>query len=705
MLRPPDRVAAPVASGRRPGRAATPAPRLRERLVPWIFAAKTTAAALIALLIAFHLNLDQPYWALLSVFIVAQPKDGMVLAKSFYRVIGTVVGAIVALVLVALFAQERVLFLGGLALWIGLCTFASLYGRNWAAYGFVLSGYTVAIIGIPAALDPGNAFFTAVGRVTEISLGIAVAAGISHLVLPMSLAGSLRQAIDDARAELCGYSLAVLGARDGAPFHAKLLGRAVAIGNLGAAVVFEDRALRDRADTLRQLVVKLLGVIDIAQVLSREITTLRRDDPIGVAAIDEATMTARRAIEAWRDGAIDAAALGRRFGEADQQLPSLWRFCDDPAASADELMRRIAILGVLRRFFAAMLAYAAADAAVAAGERLTGRRAAVGPVGDFAGAAWAGLRAALAVVLVSGFWIVADWPHGATATTLAAVATARLASMGHAVPIAKAAVLIFSLSAIPAFIVVEMLLPLSSGFAMFALIVAPVLFVCAFLMALERVMIIGFLSALLFASVGTFQNRMAYDPVGFINTSIAAIVAAAVALVLWAIVAPESSAAARRRFARTARRLLDDAAAPRLAIGRSEFETAMSAALARLRGHVAPDRPAEMAALDAGTALLIAGRELVRLREGSRSSPAWTALEHVIAAAARKHGPRRLDRLRRAVEAAAEQCLTALRDGALNAEQVQAAARGIVALAIIREELARGAALLAGEETEALHAA
>jgi uncharacterized membrane protein YccC len=128
-------------------------------LIAWIFAAKTTASGLIALLVAFTFNLDQPYWALLTVFIVSQPlQSGQVLAKSSYRIIGTVIGAVVALLLVALFAQERVLFLGALALWIGLCAFGSQYTRNFAAYSFVLSGYTVAIVGIPGALDAGNAF-------------------------------------------------------------------------------------------------------------------------------------------------------------------------------------------------------------------------------------------------------------------------------------------------------------------------------------------------------------------------------------------------------------------------------------------------------------------------------------------------------------------------------------------------------------------
>ena len=50
------------------------------------------------------------------------------------------IGAGVALLFVALFAQERVLFLGALALWIGLCAFGSQYARSFAAYSFVLSG-------------------------------------------------------------------------------------------------------------------------------------------------------------------------------------------------------------------------------------------------------------------------------------------------------------------------------------------------------------------------------------------------------------------------------------------------------------------------------------------------------------------------------------------------------------------------------------
>src|SRR5215472_1237368 len=192
--------------------------RVPDSLVPWIFAAKTTASGLIALLVAFAFQLDQPQWTLLTVFIVAQPQSGLVLAKSFYRIIGTLLGAAVALVFVALFAQERVLFLGALALWIGLCTFGSQYVRNFVAYSFVLSGYTVAIVGIPGALDAGNAFYIATGRVTEVCLGIVVAATVNHIILPSSLGPQLWQAVIGGSQAFADYALALFERRgDSAP--------------------------------------------------------------------------------------------------------------------------------------------------------------------------------------------------------------------------------------------------------------------------------------------------------------------------------------------------------------------------------------------------------------------------------------------------------------------------------------------------------
>ena len=145
------------------------------------------------------------------------------------------------------------------------------------------------------------------------------------------------------------------------------------------------------------------------------------------------------------------------------------------------------------------------------------------------------------------------------------------------------------------------------------------IFLSAFLMAHERTMIIGYLSGLLFASVGLFQNRMAYDPVGLLNTSIAAVGAALVALAMWAIVAPETAESARGRFIRVAQKLMNRITASRRPIGLAEFATSMTEALEQWRPHLRPDQAADVAAFDAGTALLAAGR--FRLKRSCSSQP------------------------------------------------------------------------------------
>jgi uncharacterized membrane protein YccC len=145
-----------------------------------IFALKTFAAAILALFIAFWAGLDEPRWAFLTVFVVAQPNGGLVLAKSFYRILGTIAGVLVTIALVFGLAQYGELFVAALALWMGFCNFAARAVRNFASYGFQLAGYTVAIAGLPAALVPAGAYPLLVGRFTEISLGILCAALVSR---------------------------------------------------------------------------------------------------------------------------------------------------------------------------------------------------------------------------------------------------------------------------------------------------------------------------------------------------------------------------------------------------------------------------------------------------------------------------------------------------------------------------------------------
>lgn len=78
-------------------------------------------------------------------------------------------------------------------------------------YAFVLAGYTVAIIGLPAISQPLTVFDQAVARCTEISLGILCATLVSALLWPQRVE---RQLAQQARAAWrAGFKAACLALR------------------------------------------------------------------------------------------------------------------------------------------------------------------------------------------------------------------------------------------------------------------------------------------------------------------------------------------------------------------------------------------------------------------------------------------------------------------------------------------------------------
>src|SRR4029077_18415244 len=101
------------------------------------------------------------------------------------------------------FPQDRLLFLGALALWGAAFAFGSTLLHNFASYAASLAGYTAAIIagdllGTVGGVDANAAFLLAVTRATEICLGI-VCAGV---VLAATDLGGARRRLASLFAEL-----------------------------------------------------------------------------------------------------------------------------------------------------------------------------------------------------------------------------------------------------------------------------------------------------------------------------------------------------------------------------------------------------------------------------------------------------------------------------------------------------------------------
>jgi Fusaric acid resistance protein family len=75
--------------------------RLRSIGPSLLFGLRLWASVSLALYLAFWLQLDAPYWAGASAAIVCQPQLGASLRKGWFRMIGTLIGAAMSVVLVA----------------------------------------------------------------------------------------------------------------------------------------------------------------------------------------------------------------------------------------------------------------------------------------------------------------------------------------------------------------------------------------------------------------------------------------------------------------------------------------------------------------------------------------------------------------------------------------------------------------------------
>src|ERR1700761_9466109 len=114
-----------------------------------VYAANTSAAALIALSVALAFDLPNPWWAALTAFITSQPlaaASGAVVARARYRIAGTVIGMSASLLIIPALASSPELLIAAIASWLGLCVYVALLDRGPRSYTFLLAGYTVALV-------------------------------------------------------------------------------------------------------------------------------------------------------------------------------------------------------------------------------------------------------------------------------------------------------------------------------------------------------------------------------------------------------------------------------------------------------------------------------------------------------------------------------------------------------------------------------
>ncbi|MDE8409496.1 FUSC family protein, partial [Klebsiella pneumoniae] len=156
-----------------------------------IFACKGVLSMAAALFIAMHLELDRPFWAVVaSMLLQARPESGLVIEKALYLVAGSVVGGIVAVVILGNFTAYPVIALALLTLWIGLTSYLSAKVQH-VNYNYLLglTGVTAPLIVLLVMSDATTVsslevFEVVRARLSEAMVGAFCAAMVSVLFIP-----------------------------------------------------------------------------------------------------------------------------------------------------------------------------------------------------------------------------------------------------------------------------------------------------------------------------------------------------------------------------------------------------------------------------------------------------------------------------------------------------------------------------------------
>ncbi|KAB2759860.1 FUSC family protein [Brucella anthropi] len=135
------------------------------------FALRTTAVALLALALAQGLGIRHPWWAAMTVWLVAQPTIGLQIGRGIARLVGTGPGALAGAAILYGLSGNLTLLLAALALWLALCAGCGSLFRHFQNYGFVVAGLTAAIVVLPEigtdVREAGLALDRVLGTVTR----------------------------------------------------------------------------------------------------------------------------------------------------------------------------------------------------------------------------------------------------------------------------------------------------------------------------------------------------------------------------------------------------------------------------------------------------------------------------------------------------------------------------------------------------------
>lgn len=580
---------------------------------------RSVLAAWLALVVAYLLDLEMAYSAASTVLLVINPVQGAVIGKGTWRVLGTLVGMLAAIVLMSAFGQMPWLFLLGFGVWLGLCVAAMTVLRHFRGSGAVVAGYTVGLATYGAMGHAEHTFEHVIGRGSTVMIGVMCLGLVSALFSTRGIHGKLTALLQRLVRDTAG-ALALQQQTQGADpkslvaARRSLLSEIYSVDDLLAVGKAESAELAQRASAIRHAMASLFAALlggrpplaadpasvkilqsvqpDLEQAWTRTQAAMGR----GSAGIDEASQILLQA-RATLIAALSQAILG------------------EPAKYAHVLIAGDRLVEQIDDYLAALNGLAALP--------LSSPPQSQAPVRfhrDFTAAWQNGLRAMLTLVLGGAFWIVTGWPHGDMMLLVLAPYCALLATAGNP-PAAAVEFIKGTLVAVPmAWLCAFVALPLINGLPLLLIVLALFWLPGIYATSQPRYAFAGLAYLVGFNTLAAAANPMHYDLALFLNWSVAWIAATFFTLLGFRVILPRKLPHDIARLRWTIR---DDA----LAILRGKraqarvWQLRQQHRMAQLGALLKTQAEKMDRAIEEAWASVHLGREVLRLRQWLRRVP------------------------------------------------------------------------------------
>jgi uncharacterized membrane protein YccC len=488
--------------------------------------------------------LESPVWSWLTVWIVAQPTPGMVLSKSLYRVVGTIAGAAIAVVLIALFAQTPELFVLALALLVGGCTVASNILTNFRAYATVLAGYTAGIVASDAINTPDQVFLIAMARGSAILVGIACGIMVNSIFAPhraeLDTRGKLAQVLTAAtrRAALPWQT----PLEDKLAIGKKLIDDTIALDTLIEYAAAESGIFRLQANNARSLLAHVLGLVSARRELDAHLSRC------GWPAHDALQIFHGIVLDFLKDvpAQLEAGKLDEQLEEIGEVRRQLARLVpeNDSASAADVISARLVIDRI--DDLLEHLSDALEDWRDIVEERWRQEPRRVLNFHRDVRAAWInGLRAFVAIILTGAFWIGSAWPHGPSALVFVAIMLSLFSTFPRPDRVGWAFFYASVPAAILGIICKFLILPAASGFDYLFTASGLFLIPLGLVMSNPKTTAAAVAFSLIFLNLAGPANVMTYDLADSINSALAIEIGVLAGTLAYTLIFPPDPHAAR----------------------------------------------------------------------------------------------------------------------------------------------------------------